>query len=231
MEPFKKVVRIGTLPLLSVDGVGSTFCRIGWDGKRLYITGVEGPRHNGNCLGGYGQIVGHVSVTEYAPGWSSELLAKFTEVWNRWHLNNMRSSCEHQRDWPSSKQVEIVTWRLTTAAWQQQEKIMSDARKSLQAKGEAFVSPDEQGILNLPWELKREPTAGTVEEGRYKVEMRELKLLGYLREDEHPDGLLCRACPVCGYKYGTSWMYEPIPDDVLEFLSGLPDTDQQPAWI
>lgn len=29
----------------------------------------------------------------------------------------------------------------------------------------------------------------------------------------HPEGLLSRACPVCGYKYGTSWIYFPIPAD------------------
>lgn len=38
------------------------------------------------------------------------------------------------------------------------------------------------------------------------------ELLGWLRESEHPEGLLCRPCPVCGYKYGTSWNFFEIPD-------------------
>lgn len=34
-----------------------------------------------------------------------------------------------------------------------------------------------------------------------------------------------------GYKYGTSWLREEVPEDVLKFLKSLPDTDKQPAWI
>lgn len=37
------------------------------------------------------------------------------------------------------------------------------------------------------------------------------QLAGWVRESVHPDGLLCKPCPVCGYKYGTQWMYMPIP--------------------
>ena len=39
----------------------------------------------------------------------------------------------------------------------------------------------------------------------------EVKALGLLRENEHPDGILSKPCPVCGYKYGNSWIYYPIP--------------------
>jgi hypothetical protein len=49
--------------------------------------------------------------------------------------------------------------------------------------------------------------------------------------EEHPEGLLCRPCPVCGYKYGSAWTRREVPEDVLEFLSGLPDTKKEPAWV
>ena len=34
-----------------------------------------------------------------------------------------------------------------------------------------------------------------------------------------------------GYKYGSSWLSEEVPADVLEWLRGLPDTDVTPAWV
>lgn len=47
---------------------------------------------------------------------------------------------------------------------------------------------------------------------------------------EHPNGLLEKPCPVCGYKYGTQWLYKPVPQNAIEFLVSLPnDTDRLPA--
>ena len=34
--------------------------------------------------------------------------------------------------------------------------------------------------------------------------------------DEYPGGLLGKPCEVCGYEYGTKWIYEKLPRDVLE---------------
>lgn len=33
------------------------------------------------------------------------------------------------------------------------------------------------------------------------------------------------------YRYGTAWLREEIPSDVLGFLVSLPDTDRKPAWV
>lgn len=54
-------------------------------------------------------------------------------IWRRWHLNDMRAGCEHQR------------------------------------------------------------------------------ALGWNSYDEHPS----EPCPTCGYKYGTAWLYEPIPEEII----------------
>ena len=56
-------------------------------------------------------------------------------------------------------------------------------------------------------------------------------MLGWVRPDEHPQGLLTRACPVCGYKYGTRWLTMEVPEEVLVWLHDLPDTDKEPAWV
>lgn len=52
----------------------------------------------------------------------------------------------------------------------------------------------------------------------------ETKALGWLKESEHPDGLLAKACPVCGYKYGTSWVYFPIPAEDEKIIYNLLET-------
>ena len=35
-------------------------------------------------------------------------------------------------------------------------------------------------------------------------------------------------CVVCGYKYGHAWLYEALPNDVLEWLHGLPTSGGNP---
>ena len=34
-----------------------------------------------------------------------------------------------------------------------------------------------------------------------------------------------------GYRYGSKWKHEDVPETVLAFLLSLPDTDVQPAWV
>lgn len=46
-------------------------------------------------------------------------------------------------------------------------------------------------------------------------------LLGWIRPDEHPDGLLTRPCPECGYRYGTAWKTEAVPEDILIELASI----------
>jgi hypothetical protein len=46
-------------------------------------------------------------------------------------------------------------------------------------------------------------------------------MAGWVRPDEHPDGLLTKPCPVCGYRYGTEWKTQPIPDYVRELVEPL----------
>ena len=49
--------------------------------------------------------------------------------------------------------------------------------------------------------------------------------------NEHPDGMLCKPCEVCGYAYGSQWLREEVPADVLAFLAALPESALTPAWV
>ena len=59
----------------------------------------------------------------------------------------------------------------------------------------------------------------------------ETKALGWLHPEEHPDGILGKPCPVCGYKYGHSWLTEEVPQDVIDWLCSLPESPVEPAWV
>ena len=89
---MNKTIRLGEGPY------GSIFCHIQFNAGKLSITGVEGPTRNGDARGGCGQIIMHEwEFTSYAPGWNPELVARFREVWDRWHRNDMQAGSPAQR--------------------------------------------------------------------------------------------------------------------------------------
>jgi len=126
----------------------------------------------GQCGGSGGQC--QEVIREIAPRIEDEyernLCLRILEVWDRWHLNDMKAGCEHQRE---------LGW---------------------------------QDILIPLEELKNK-----------RVNQREGKALAmWVTEKEHPLGVLCKPCPVCGYQYGTKWLKENIPDDVVREIVQWP---------
>ena len=118
---MNKIIRPGCL---TYDGKPvSVYCRIQHDGKRLSITGVIGPRKNGDAWGGCGQIdmeFDHLNKTEndsryehpikaedflFAQGWNSDLWYGLLHVWKEWHLNDLHAECVHQ---------ELLGWTCNT---------------------------------------------------------------------------------------------------------------------
>ena len=49
--------------------------------------------------------------------------------------------------------------------------------------------------------------------------------------DKRVNKSIGKPCPECGYEYGTKWLREEVPGEVLDFLDSLPDTDREPAWV
>jgi hypothetical protein len=93
-----KIVRLGTVEVWK-NKQADVFAEIKIENGNLSIWGVEGPQRNGNCLGSCGQIEIHLKPEDVslAPNWTRPLLENFLSVWRRWHLNDMRAECEHQR--------------------------------------------------------------------------------------------------------------------------------------
>jgi hypothetical protein len=59
----------------------------------------------------------------------------------------------------------------------------------------------------------------------------ETKTSSWVYPKEHPEGELTKPCPVCGYKYGSLWLKEEVPAEVIAFLGSLPELDMIPAWV
>jgi hypothetical protein len=101
---MNKVMRIGTLPSFNGRRM-SIFVHAQLENGKLSITGVEGPMGGGNAIGGCGQIVMSLREPEGlkdfepAPGWTLASVERLLELWDRWHLNDMRAGSPAQEAW------------------------------------------------------------------------------------------------------------------------------------
>lgn len=226
------------------EGRARGFARIELsDDGRLSICGVIGPMRNGNCKGSAGQCVHEIRAGDPAEGWSWDTLQKFCDIWDAWHLNDMRPYCEHMKalgwDALASKSVNIYHYRMTSEALKKQKESQRAALAALKA-GETFAPTAEQvKYAAMPYSIESpeelvgevltfyEPSKSLYAGDKGPIEV---KTLGWLRQENHPDGLLCKPCPVCGYKYGTAWKKEEVPQDVIDWLFGLPKSAVTPVW-
>lgn len=244
MKNFERVLQPGTVEEYAFGKTQpvAVFVKVKLEDGRLSITGVVGPRSNGDAWGSCGQITDTLARPHFMPGpsWDEARVEKLRTLWERWHLNDMRPECPHQRarGWydKAGTKVKLYHWRLDQPTQKAKDAAKEAALEALE-KGETFTpSPAQLAATRQPYEKTThtpkapahyEPrtalypgAAGPVEE----------KGLGWLYEKEHPEGLLCRPCPECGYKYGSEWKTEAVPEDVLEFLAACPEATTRPAW-
>lgn len=209
--------------------------RIEFRDKRLSISGVIGAKSNGDSRGSSGQCVDEIrrgEFTEYAPGWDAATVARFCDAWDTWHLNNMRAGCEHQRaNWNTGAPLQVVHYGLTTEAHAMKraaEKHVTDA-----AIAGAIVAPPltvaEKFLLGSDW-FRDFPSMDVLSLGLHEIRKTETKTANWVNPSEHPDGLLCKPCEVCGYKYGSAWLHEDVPADVIAFLDALPPASVACPW-
>lgn len=111
---MEKVMRVGTT---KIGGRwASIYTKVKVKDGKLLISGVIGPLQSGNALGSCGQIdmeFAHrdkkdndsrynTPITpeeiKFVNGWDKEKWFDLLDIWKRWHLNAMRSECEHQRE-------------------------------------------------------------------------------------------------------------------------------------
>lgn len=224
------------------------------DGK-LSISGVIGPKHGGNAVGSCGQIdmgfdhksPGHndkrysapikASALTFAPGWNMSMWYKFLNVWQRWHLNDMKAGCEHMTgpEWDTSKELTLTPLR-PGDQYHKTRKAAEDGKLSPREykQWQKDVSESDSAWLHSKPShdsLWNKTTKELIKRGYLKIDKIETKNSGWVYPSEHPGGLLTKPCPTCGHKYGSAWRKEEVPADVIAFLESLPDTDTKPAWV
>lgn len=220
------------------------YCRISYEKGRLSISGVIGPKSNGDCYGSAGQCQDEIRDGEpnKAEGWTPELVTAFCDIWDRWHLNDMNPCCEHQRalGWMSEAKEEIPIYHyvLLPDAAAKQKNVQNVALSHLEA-GKTFTPNEEQVFYaNLNHFLDQyEPLSGELAryykpyKATYSTGEVEMKKRGWVSFKDDRRGILSKPCPVCGYKYGSSWITEEVPEEVITFLESLPEARKSPEGL
>jgi len=248
---MNKIMRVGTMDTGNGRQSSIYIKATVTDGK-LSISGVIGPKGNGNATGGCGQIdmefqhrnpqdndkrYDNPTTPEaitFADGWDRDKWFDLLDIWGKWHLNDMQAGCKHQRDlgW-GNNDLTVVTYRLGMEEYNSQKTIKEISQKRLMDGEAVKLTAEETNILALKWEIKGPESLKETPliSDYYTEKSRETKTDGWAYETEHPEGKLTKPCPVCGYKYGSAWLREDLPQEIIDKLEAMPDTDQRPAWI
>lgn len=172
-------------------------------------------------------ICGGQCLDRIAPYINDPIFTEILRLWKLYHLNDMHPECEHQAaaGWrqKAGEKVTLYHWRMTREAHAEQKAAEKAAIIALKC-GEKFKPTIKQRFFaNLEYSLTTYTETPPADIAKYYEPKKplfagdkghtETKTLGWLRETEHPEGLLSKACPVCGYKYGTAWKYFPIPEE------------------
>jgi len=133
------------------------FAKIEYDGKRLSICGVVGPMSNGNCKGSAGQCVDSFREGRPIEDWTPDMLKKLCDIWERWHMNDMRAACEHQRElrWAeqATEEITLYHYSLTREASAAKKAAENAAIEALR-NGKPFTPTEEQTFFaSLPYGL------------------------------------------------------------------------------
>ena len=172
------------------------------------------------------------------------MLDKFCSIWDEWHLNDMRPYCKHQKELGWDKlavtPVTLYHYRLNSKTLRRQESMKKSSWKMLCDGMTAALNDNQIEVAKLPYSLTL-PHEISGDAALYYEPQKplypgmagatETKTLGWLHPEEHPDGILGKPCPVCGYKYGYSWLTEEVPQDVIDWLCSLPESPVEPAWV
>jgi hypothetical protein len=206
-------------------------------------------------------------------------LGLLVNIWRRWHLNQMRAGCEHQRatwnvdapiefeafsiDWDDRQSIErtaakdaaalgtnpgqlpkqtprqreefrryshaaALLWTLDSSgvrpfSWQAVSgRALGVLAQSFEIIAEAELPEYRKAVANhragLPWKFRDQRRPSFQEPKPPLLKRTEKKTAAWVRPEEHPDGLLCKPCEVCGYKYGSAWLKEELPAQITEQL-------------
>lgn len=163
--------------------------------------------YGGQCLDEIAQYISHPVFQE------------IHRLWKLYHLNDMYPDCEHQEalGWreAAKETVPVYKFTMTVDAIRKQNTAREHILRAAQEGKIVRAAPDEKLYLGLSYFLDS-PTEKLPKALApfYRLKRTEERPRGFLNCKKDPRGLLDKPCPVCGYRYGTAWLYRPIsPQD------------------
>lgn len=198
----------------------------------LSVSGNIGNQTGGQINGELKRLIDENAI-DYRPGWNTERLTALLRIWERWHLNDMKSGCIHQSTAEAQKEITLVKVNVhpfkirDDEARRRLEKLLKDHQeKKPSPMGELF--PLDYLILDCfkaakngeVYQPKTEGEESYFNNGVIEITT-EKKTAGWIYPKEHPAGMLTRPCPQCGYKYGSAWLFDALPPEVTNFINSL----------
>lgn len=201
----------------------------------LHITGVVGPTRNGDCYAA-GQCYDTLRQGVANDGWTADMLYHLLDTWELWHMNDMKPYCMHQALWDGDKECKLYEYKMTAKRLKEQDRLKKNVKEKLLAGAVVQLKEPQLSLYKEPYFVKTDrnlPPIGYELYKSYTKHARELYPMDSESKwgDKHPDGILAKPCPVCGYEWGSSWRAECIPDEVFAWLKALPDSTRTPAWV
>jgi len=200
-KAIRKTMRVGTVKTYGGASV-SLYVRAEYEEGRLSISGVIGPRPSGNAAGGCGQI--EMEFAHRDPKDND----------GRYEHPITPDQITFADGWTANLWLDLLDiWK----KWH-----LNDMR------------PGCEHQMAEGWDKRPiDPTKPTSTYGKHFPGQKydSWNMLAWVRADEHPDGLLSKPCPTCGYKYGSAWRRVEVPAEVIAKLQSYPDADRQPAWV
>lgn len=184
------------------------------DGRFSMSGDIWNNRHTDIVCGG--QCVDE--VVAYFP--HDKKAQRMCEVWKRWHLNDMKAGCEHQRAWDTNKPLKLLKYAWTMAYYEMMQKAEKGTLSTEDYAKFQEVAKRVNAVLYDP-PICHNPqypfpeVQNLINEGWLEEKGSEEKTAGWVNQDNHPEGLLEKPCPVCSYKYGTAWLKEELPQDII----------------
>lgn len=174
----------------------------------------------GNSSGGQ---ISKPDFVSFAPGWDQESVDKLWEIWDRWHLNDMRAGCVHQRaEYDLHKKITVHKYTWTRAFHKMRRQAeMGEMEPEIYQDYQVYAKlvKDTTLGLNSPKYPTHPLVADALARGLIEEEKTEERIANWVDHREHPDGLLSKPCRECGYKYGTQWLFEQVPIEVIEWFN------------
>lgn len=218
-EPFKRIIYIGNEKGLREHHIT---IEINFNGKRLSIIGDISNKSK-TTMYACGQINMSIDPKKinYADPWNETRFTQFLAIWDRWHLNDVKAGCTHQEaTWNKTKELQIPAYTWTTTYYKTRNKAANGEMEQTEYGMFRLIVKQVNRVL-FEGNRNKETIKQLIDSDMIKISKVETKIANWVTPNEHPEGILTKPCEICGYKYGTAWNFEPIPEEVLDYLRNV----------